>query len=536
MIELGLALSIFGAVLGFCPWSSEPFVATKLALVLTGAAISLGSLCIRPKQELGSQSVPLLTWAYIILSTTLFSCDPLVSLIGLGDSSQGSFISFMALGLSLSAAQMSGLSARRLATHVLAACCICAAYSVLQRLGQDPLFAGYQTYFGGRSFSTMGGPVLLAPVLAAALALAVGHGEWAASALILVGLLATGTRAAIGGGLAGAALAAYLSGRVSSATASRFAGLAIFAAVLSRASALGSDLGRVSLWAMAWQGFLDRPFAGWGANTFGVAMRQYIGADYLSVHGPLLTHSHAHNLVLQTLFSYGLMGVVGLLVTVLFGTWLWVSRRREDAPALGAVAAVLICAQTNPVPLAGWLVGLVGLAPLVGSLSSRCRLPARATYAAAALACGLLLVQSRLVRAEMETKAGRVAWNQRKGLEAANHFNKAARLNPWSCDVIAAQLDSSRNLVPWMSQEQAEQTAKDGLRIAKRLVKSHPSDARAHEALSAQFSLMALLSSGQEHREMLAQATAAIKKAKDLAPTFTPIAARMSVIAGRGEL
>lgn len=538
MVELGLALSIFGAVLAYCPWSAEPFMITKLAAALIGALLSLTALWLKPRAKFGNQHVPIFIWSFVLLASFVFSCDPFLSVIGGGDSSAGTLSSFLTMALVLCAAQLSGIRGEKLEAYCVVACYLCAGYAIVQKLGYDPLFSTFEITgrFGGRSFSTMGGPVLLGPVLAAALPLSVaaswrrGGFAWGLPAVILVGLLVAGTRAATGGALAGVALLAYLTGRIQPRTAALGAGAAVLIAALSRAGVVTSDLGRLAIWKISWLGFLERPLIGWGANTFILVMRRHIGADYLSANGAMSVHGHAHNFFLQTLFSHGLLGLAAMALIGVYAWVLWRSRRLEDSAAIGALLAVLLCAQTNPVPMSAWLIVLVCLAPLMGARAAAPQLPRSATLAAAALAGLLLVVQVRLIRADAETLAGRRAWIRKEGLAAANHYNRAARLNPWSTDTVVNQLDSSRNLVPWMGPQQAAQTAKDGLAIAQRLVKRHPADARAHEVLSAQLSLSALLADGLERQYLLGQAEHAIEEAGELAPTYQTFADRQKVI------
>ncbi len=245
MVELGLGLSIFGAVLAFCPWSAEPFINTKLLAAALGALVSLLAMARTPRNGLGVQRAVIGVWAALILSSVFVSCDVSASLLGYGDSAAGCFVSFAALALVVCAAQMSNIRGQRLAAMCVAACSLCAAYAVAQRIGFDPLFAGYNRPFGARAFSTMGGPVLLAPVLAAALPLAMFMPGWRrgllASSIIFCGLLCAGTRAATGGALAGVAMAAYVSGSLRARYAA-LGGLAVVVlAAASRAHALASE-------------------------------------------------------------------------------------------------------------------------------------------------------------------------------------------------------------------------------------------------------------------------------------------------------
>jgi exopolysaccharide production protein ExoQ len=69
--------------------------------------------------------------------------------------------------------------------------------------------------------------------------------------------------------------------------------------------------GRFDIWAYVWQEILEHPLFGWGYNASKPLLSQYLGfKDDLVV-------DTAHNMLLQSLFSVGLIGTIPILVVIL---------------------------------------------------------------------------------------------------------------------------------------------------------------------------------------------------------------------------
>ena len=98
---------------------------------------------------------------------------------------------------------------------------------------------------------------------------------------------------------------------------------------------LGLGVARVPYWRAAWQGFLERPLAGWGPSVF----PDYVAAKWPDQHRLSSVPSHSHNLPLQFLFERGLFGVAGLLVLLAALTFRAIQNR--DGAFLLVVGAVL---------------------------------------------------------------------------------------------------------------------------------------------------------------------------------------------------
>jgi O-antigen ligase len=69
--------------------------------------------------------------------------------------------------------------------------------------------------------------------------------------------------------------------------------------------------GRFDIWAYVWQEILEHPLFGWGYNASKPLLSQYLGfKDDLVV-------DTAHNMLLQSLFSVGLIGTIPIIIVIL---------------------------------------------------------------------------------------------------------------------------------------------------------------------------------------------------------------------------
>ncbi len=93
---------------------------------------------------------------------------------------------------------------------------------------------------------------------------------------------------------------------------------------------------RLPLWRVAWEGFLDRPWMGWGADAFPERFR----AVFPVAERVQVIPAHAHNVFLQEAFTGGALGLFGvvLLLVALAAD----AVRRRDGAFLGVLLAVLV--------------------------------------------------------------------------------------------------------------------------------------------------------------------------------------------------
>lgn len=537
MMTMGLWVAVLGSVLAFWPWAAEPFMMPKLAAVLLGALLAHLGLAARGK-TLGTRLAwPVLAWALALGAACYASADPWVSVLGARASGSGSLISCAGLVLIITAAARAGEAPEFLYQPVAIAGALAGAYAVAQLYGCDPLWISSAAIFSGRSIGTMGGPIYLGPALAVCLPAALDMAEkrplWTIpAAAIFAGVLASGTRAAVGAAVVGCLVMAVRRGALRARVAGWMAAGAVALAVVSRAGALMSDVGRLEIWKIAARAAMDRPLTGWGPDTFGLVMRRYISPEFLATFKlDTITQTHAHNLVMQTAYSSGLLGLAALGISA----WcLWGAvRRAEDvhAPALGTLAVVLLCASTNPMPLAAWVVAGVLVAPLF-AIPVFSWAPIRSSLACASLAALLLWPAARMIKAEVVAYRGMVEWNNRRGLDAGYAFNRAAALAPWDMEHVGHQLDAARSIAIWMPAAPARELAMDALKMAQENASRHPQDPKAYEALAAQESLLALLDARAGLSVEPRQTAAArwLDVAHGMAPTYSPIAWRARMV------
>jgi len=71
---------------------------------------------------------------------------------------------------------------------------------------------------------------------------------------------------------------------------------------------------RLTAWATSWRGFTERPWLGWGPENLQIPfMRHFDSRLYLPEHGAEVWFDRAHNIVLDTLISSGIIGLFAYL-------------------------------------------------------------------------------------------------------------------------------------------------------------------------------------------------------------------------------
>jgi O-antigen ligase len=71
---------------------------------------------------------------------------------------------------------------------------------------------------------------------------------------------------------------------------------------------------RLIVWQIAWQGFLEKPFFGWGPENFEVPFAKYFHPClFLSECGGEIWFDRAHNIILDTLINSGILGLLSYL-------------------------------------------------------------------------------------------------------------------------------------------------------------------------------------------------------------------------------
>lgn len=256
---------------------------------------------------------------------------------------------------------------RRLVRRVAGAFVVGGVLSVVVGLALPDGGIGEQGRFQG----AVGDPNLLAagvvPAAILAIGLVPGQRErwlrWATAAsvpLLLAGLAASGSRGALVGAGATAAVAiVLLARRRTTVVAASILGVAVLAGTLAsfpaaweRSDDVGPGSGRGDLWTVAWHMAGDHTVTG-----VGLANYREVAGDYVRQVGPLravdliAAEPHeVHNMYLQMLAETGIVGLV-LLVASVTGC-LWAARRaarrfalvgsRADAALATAVVLALL--------------------------------------------------------------------------------------------------------------------------------------------------------------------------------------------------
>ncbi len=431
------------AILGFAPALLDPFTPLKAAVLrvaglglLAGvlAAWWAGSRGARPDAHRApsthGRATPAVTrlvdlaviaWVTSSIVSTLAGVAPRLSLVGEIEQREGLLTTLALAGLyaGTRAAHATPAHARRTLDVVLTCAAIAAGYALIQFAGLDPLrWAGAALYPDAgaavtRPAATLGNPILLGAVLAAALGVAVARlaggrsPAWRAGALaVLLGAacVATLSRGAWLAAAAGTLAALATAGRADAPHSRRRAALALATVVLPvgawSAFVLGGPViarlaegahpeaaslpARIEIARAALALWRSHPWLGTGPDTFGLMFPiaqtpAFWRADWLGL--PV----HAHSAALQVLATGGVLGVLAgalwLAALAAGADSAWRAGGAARAPALDATAgaaALIVAGALNPVGLAGAAVFVV----LGGLLAASAR--AAATDGAAA--------------------------------------------------------------------------------------------------------------------------------------------------------
>lgn len=246
-------------------------------------------------------------------------------------------------------------------------------YAIAQALGWD-MHSTWQLNFAGRSSSTLGNPTFLAGLLALLYPLVVARWQirqqrwlWVGYAGLLAGALGCSqSRAAIlaaaAGGLAMFAWQTWQARQKRLFWASvGLAGLGLLTLIwlnlpnasalpnLARLNTLTQSSGRTNIWRAVWPLSRERLLLGWGADQVGTVYAARVGTVLYSstttIEQPTAVDS-AHNVLLEQVFAFGLLG--GGLWLALVGYSLWRTSQQRNAltmPLLFSLLTYLVVAQ-----------------------------------------------------------------------------------------------------------------------------------------------------------------------------------------------
>ena len=351
-----------------------------------------------------------LAWLGVELLATVFSCSPLLSVFGEQEQHEGLLTSLALAGVYLAARlEARGVAAARGTLVVwFAGAAVASVWAFCQATGIVAMDAGvFQLGDVQRPFGTFGHPNLLGVITAAAAVAALAHSltehrrravyvaatfvlalataitfsraAWLAlvAGFICVALLAVLSRAirplpraawiAVGLAVVAVVAAAVISGW-SAAFVSRFHDLLVPGG--------GSGRSRLEIWRAAVAAWRARPLLGFGPDTMGLMSAQYQTPDYWRFEWAGVAF-HAHSIVLQTLATRGLVGLlagVGVAVTLVMALRRALTAGAEAAAVSvaigGAFVALAVAGQFGAWGVCGALVAMLLAAHAAGLTES----------------------------------------------------------------------------------------------------------------------------------------------------------------------
>jgi O-antigen ligase len=441
-------------------------VTPKIAFLLIGTALillyrvqNIRNVSAIPGSRLGRWWVALLgaQWLSSALATA-FSTHPALSLHGgnwrrFGLLSETSLLLFVLFaGAWLAEDQAAGRkNLRTLLRAATAAGALAALYGIAQYFGWDPLLPAKAYQAGEGPFTIVRPPGTLghADYFAAWLlivtffSVALGRMEqsrWpkiaalAATALVIIAIVLSGTRSAILGLLIGAIVFIVAGRSRIRARAIGFSLASLAAFSLFFFSTPGSKLrarlhwsledlrggARLLLWRDSLRMAANRPIQGFGPETFVTEFPRFESVELARAY-PDFYHESPHNIFLDPLTSRGLIGLLPLLALCGLGVFaaFHLLRRRDPlaAPLAAALAASLVCQQFGVLIVPTALYFYLLLAILVATAippaqpkPSRARWYAPLTFAAAiflaVFAVRLLVADAALAVADRRIEAG----------------------------------------------------------------------------------------------------------------------------------
>ena len=477
----GLFLALAGVPLAFAPQLYDDFTLAKQVLLVVAASLVLAGWAAEGFRFYGGRSIQLALACLIVMLVVSesFAIDRRGSVLGVYQYRQGLLtqVSYVALFVGASRAGALG-KGRLVAIFPVLGLAGVFAYTAVQAVGHDPIDWWIDTK--DRAIGTIGnanelaayavvGLVAVAPVL-------VGRGRLrlvsaalvaAASTFIvfeaesrsgLVGLFAFAALLPVCWWLAknplrtllrpGLAMAAgFFAGAILSSLAGGLEG----SADRVQGGVSGEDPGgstRFSLWRGAIEVIKAHPLVGTGPDGLFLSFPAERPADLGGAYDDYdLVAQSSHNYALDTAANYGLPGLLtlGALVAIAGTNSVLRTRKRNSIdggvraePVIwAALAAYGALALLNPISLAAHTLFFVMLGLMAAAPRERQALPSltrRAILAGSVLGPALAaasFVVIRLPLSDLEANRGWEDYDAQRFEEAARHYERAARLNPF---------------------------------------------------------------------------------------------------------
>ena len=302
-MTFGLILASVGAMLAWWRGSvafgfSEP----KIILIAVGVIIA-GHFASTKKTDEELKRLVILYGSCLVLPLA-FGRDISMSMVGYPGVFVGSILTFSLCAAGLLLASRAGVAgADRIRKAIMCAGTIVVAYSMLQHFDADPFRLGFAD--GHRVVGTLGSPIDLGALMVVLM-------SFNMSPLWMFGIFASGSK----GAWLGAAVAALpVKFRMAGFIVASVAGIS-FAMISTRPG----DIDRVKIWRMSIRDIsVKTALVGTGPATTAIKSFKY------QPLGPGQVQAHAHNSILETFSSCGLIGLIGLLCVaafpVLAGLW-----------------------------------------------------------------------------------------------------------------------------------------------------------------------------------------------------------------------
>ena len=379
---------VLAAFLPFCfaPWGRNPFELPKVLLLwFVAALMGAAWLVQRPAHRLpprpGRSSrrhqglgVLVLALVAVLLLSTILSQSPLQSAQGSYERMQGTLTALgcLALYLLLACALREKDQVRRLLTVIAWGSMPVMGYALVQAAGVDPIL--WQTE-GSPIMSTLGRSNFLGAYLVLVLPLTWASARHSRSraqriatlalmATQLLCLVATQARAAWLGTLAAGAVLLLIEAwsrghRRLAVTGAALGAAALVAGLgfLALYPGLGGSIGaRATIWRATTSLIAARPLLGYGPETFAQVFTTVYPPELVYLQGRAVIVDRAHNLLLDTLASGGVAGLLALaaLVAATVATGLQTLVRTSDgwvrtvlAAGLAAVVGHLVETQLS---------------------------------------------------------------------------------------------------------------------------------------------------------------------------------------------
>jgi O-antigen ligase len=386
---------------------------------------------------------------------------------------------------------------------------LCGLYAALQGFGIEPILpaVGHGS-IGGRTISTLGGPIYLGsaliPLAPLGLHFLLEKRSWdrilggIGSLLIWAGILGSVSRGALIGAMAGC-LFAWLASRreLVSVLLSRrgmiasVSALIAFGGLLTASAARGrsaADRGRVEVWKIALRVAGANPVFGIGPGGFETGLRRHRSDAYVALVGPAGSQADAHNDVLHVAATTGAAGLLayGFL---LFALVRLVSRalardgpeRGRTAAFAGAALGLFVQAKVNPVSFVAILTMAVfaGFLEDRGDSDGRAEFPARAVSASFAVLCAAaLLLAGQLLRTDSLRQVAETARAKGDMDTAIISYRAAIRGNPFYSEYGSSYGTLLGMLVERAPEEVRKPLAEEMFKLAGLLKRRHPKDVR----------------------------------------------------------